>query len=738
MISPGDRVARLAGPMSRHPTRFAIAGILVGILGVLGLLRFSVDSGQSLLVGSNSAAGQTYTSFAKSFGSDPVVMVFSARNPTAPYLETNLEKLGALEIDLAHDPRVASVLGPGTAAGSLRQAALAEVSNVLVEYPYFVAETDYIEQVQAGNTDQHALAQRLQTDITDARALLELYVVKAASDAHNARAAYTPQPGDRVIDSRERAVDAAVAQDPLPPLWAEYLAGPGQPTDQAEAKAFFARVTAAFGDCDDQIAGLLKITPSCQVFFERSLLDLPNCPKIGTGAFCAPKGSWAAVLPAPTSGSDSLQILTVRLKPEYVDGQTVAAKGCNSPCNVSTLLDKINSELAHGIASDSYTRSLGSSSLQALQKLGPLQPTECGGANAQQDSACNSAFHDARLPFTSAGAPLLAQGLVRSMTQLLAILFPVALVVMLVILVALFRVRGRAWPLLAAVAATVLTVGVSLLTGTPITPAVLAGVPVLVGLAVDYAVQFVARFDQERARTDDTEPALRTVLMSAGRATMIAGVATIAGLLALALVSGIDGGPLVAVPLVAEFALVLVGGVILAWFAGLFIALPLAVRSCMRGSAPSPPAKPKIATPARTIAIADNWRGVTALAGVFALGGWIALHFVPVQTDVQQLVSSSLPELVNVQTVQAETGYTNEVDVYVQGQVAGPYNQAGTPQNVQWQCQVAAELRKAHTSSVATATSIADFFIASASATAPTSGQLCVQASAAQIGRAHV
>lgn len=719
--------------MSRHPGRFAIAAILIGVLGALGLLRFSVDSGQSLLVGSNSVAGQTYASFTKNFGSDPIVVVFSARNPTAPYLESNLEKLGALEIDLAHDPRVASVLGPGTAAGSLRQAALAEVQNVLVEYPYFVAETDYIEQLQAGNTDQNALSQRLQTDITDARALLTLYVVKAASDAHNARASHTPQPGDLVIDSREKAVDAAVAQDPLPPLWAEYLAGPGQPTDQSEARDFFDRVTAAYGDCDDQIASLLKISPSCQVFFERSLLDLPTCPKAGTGQFCDPKSQWAAVLPKPSAGAESLQIITVRLKANYVGGQAVPAKGCQNPCNVSTLVDKINNQLSHGIANDSYTQSLGSSSLQTLKQLGPLQPTECGGANAQQDAACNNAFHDARLPNTIAGAPLLAKGVVQSMTQLLAILFPVALLVMLMLVVALFRVRGRIWPLLAAVAATVLTVGIALLTGTPITPAVLAGVPVLVGLAVDYAVQFVARFDQERARATDSEAALRIVLEQAGKATMIAAIATIAGLLAMALVSGIDGGPLVAIPLVAEFALVLVGGVILAWLAGLFIALPLAVWSRQRSPvAPAETAVAPDAVPARTLAIADNWRGVTALACVLAVAGWIALHFVPIQTDVQRLVSASLPELVNIQTVQAETGYTNEVDVYVQGQVAGPYDQAGTPQNIEWQCQVAAELRRDHQGSVATATSIADFFIASTSQTAPSSGQLCVQSPSAQ------
>ncbi|TMF15950.1 MAG: hypothetical protein E6I33_05275, partial [Chloroflexi bacterium] len=475
--------------MSRKPRRFAIVAIIVGALGATGLLRFSVDSGQSLLVGSRSSAGQTYASFSQTFGSDPIVIVFTTQyrdttgNPTAPYLERNLEKLGALEIDLGHDPRVASVLGPGTVAGSLRQAAVAEVSNVLSEYPYFVAETDYLAQLQKGATNQQQLSQRLQSDITSAQSLLELYVVRAASDAHNARGAYPQKGGDQVLDTREKAVDAAVAKDPLPPLWAQYLAGPGQPIDQTEAQAFFDRVTAAFGDCNDQIASVLKITPSCQVFFERTLLDLPNCPLVNKGQFCNPKPEWAAVLPRPQPGGDSIAIITVRLKPQYVGDQS----------QVTSLKDKINSQLAHGLGSDAYTKKLSAASLQSLRSLGPLQPTECGG---QADAACTNAFHDARLAYTVAGAPLLGTGVVRSMTQLLAILFPVALVIMALILVALFRVRGRLWPLVAAVAATVLTVGVALWTGTPITPAVLAGVPVLVGLAVDYAVQLVARYNE--------------------------------------------------------------------------------------------------------------------------------------------------------------------------------------------------------------------------------------------------
>ena len=729
--------------MSRRPLQVALVALLIGLLGATGLFRFSVDAGQSLLVGSSSTAGQTYAKFSQTFGSDPIVLVFSTRqgasvgNTTAPYIERNLQRLGALELDLAHDPRVASVLGPGTAAGALRQAAVSEVNKVLTEYPYFIAETDYLAQLRAGNTDQTALRTRLQNDITQATQLLEIDVGKAAQDAHNARNQYQSKPGDTILDSREKAVDAVVAQDTafIPPLWAEYLAGPGQPTNPTASTQFFARVAAAYGDCDDQLATLLGIQASCQVFFERTLLDLPKCPPINSHQFCQPKPQWSAVLPAIQPGAEAFEVITIRLKPQYVGGQSIPAPGCAAPCSAASLVDKVNNELSHGIADDNYTSHLSAASRTTLKSLGPLAPTECGGATAQQDAACNSAFQDKPLTNVIAGAPLLGLGVVRSMSQLLAILFPVALFVMLLLLVGVFRVRGRVWPLLAAVAATVLTVGIGLLTGTPITPAVLAGVPVLIGLGVDYAVQLVARYSEERGRGVSIEESLRAAIGNTGHATLIAAAATLIGLGALALFGGIDWGPLVAVPLVAEFALVLCGGVVLAWLGALFIALPLAVWSDKRTPipvvAPAEDAADIKRGAGRTIAIADNWRGVVFPAAILAIAGWVLLHVVPVQTDVQALLAPTLPELGNIQTVQSETGYTNEVDVYMQGQVVtGPIDaQTGTPVSVEWQCGAASLIRTDHADTVVQATSIGDYVIASGSNTASGSSAQCVPTS---------
>ncbi|HZU77856.1 MAG TPA: MMPL family transporter, partial [Dehalococcoidia bacterium] len=672
----------------------------------------------TLLAGSQSQAGQTYTAFSKDFGSDPIVLVFTAQNPSAPYLEPNLERLGALEIDLAHDPRVASVLGPGTVAGSLRQAAVAEVNKVLTEYPYFVAETAYLEQVQKGTTNQQALSQAFQSAYTDAQQLLAVYVDRAATDAHNARAAYKDQPGDRIIDSRERAVDAAVAKDPIPPLFAEYLAGPTNTANPAAAQQFFTRVAAAYGDCDDTIAALLKVTPSCQVFFERTLLDLPNCPTVSSQQFCDPKPQWSAVLPRPATGSEAYEIVTIRLKAQYANDTSV----------IQALQNKITTYLAHGIGSDPYTQSLSPASRSNLTSLGPLNPTECGGAGQSNAAACYAAYHDAKLSYVIAGAPLLAMGVARSMTSLLAVLFPVALLVMLLLLVGIFRVRGRWLPLLAAVAATVATIGLTLAINIAVTPAVLAGVPVLLGLGVDYAVQLVARYQEQRVNGDSAEIALRTVLRNTGGATIAAALATLVGLGALLVVTGIDAGPLVAVPLVAEFALVLCIGVVLAWLGALFVAMPFAVWSDRRKPLAAAGAGTQIRPATRTLAIADNLRGIIALAVVTALAGWVLLGRVPVQTDVQQLLASSLPELSNIETVQAETGYTNEVDVYVHGNaVTGAIDtSSGAPQTVVWQCIAASAIRTVHASQVVNATSIGDYVIGAGATVSGSSSPSCV------------
>ncbi|MDQ6856242.1 MAG: MMPL family transporter, partial [Candidatus Dormibacteraeota bacterium] len=731
---------RVAGPMARHPLMVLLLALLTCAGLATGFVRFNVDAGQSLLVGSNSSAGQANQLFTKSFGTDPIVVVLTAGNPTAPYLEKNLQRLTALEQDLAHDRRVAQVLGPGTVANSALSATTAEVAKVLTEYPTFVAETAYLDARQKGQSDATKLQTQFQTNVTNAQQLLELYVARAAADAHQARQAYqqTAIPAaDKILDSQEKAAEAAVVKDPLPPLFAEYLAGPGNAVDTASSRDFFDRLTAAFGDCDSSIAQLLGINPTCQIYLARILLDLPNCPAEGAvkaanakgqEVFCSPKSAWAAVLPTPSTNANGAivarEVITVRL--------TAAAAADRT--SVLAIRQKINDQLTSGIATDDFTKTFTAAQLTQLKQLGPLAPSDCGGANQQQNASCFTKYHDRPFQFIIAGAPLLTYGVVDSMSQTLIILLPFVMVLMAILLVVTFRVRGRLWPLLAAVGAGGATVGLSLWLGIPVTPAVLAGVPVLVGLAVDYAVQLVARYDESRQGGADREAAIEEAMLRSGPATFTAAVATLAGFGTLMVFAGIDAGPLVSIPLVAEFALVLFVGVIVSWLAALFIALPAAAlwgreRPGAGGTTPAGPARAE-----RTTAIATAWRGAVVPAVIVALVGWFLLPRVPVQTQVDQLLASSLPQLQDVNTVRDQTGYGNEIDIYLKGQVAGPYNQPGTPGNVTWQCQISEGIRTLHADQVALATSIADFFIAASSSATPSARSACVSGSVGTSG----
>ena len=125
-----------------------------------------------------------------------------------------------------------------------------------------------------------------------------------------------------------------------------------------------------------------------------------------------------------------------------------------------------------------------------------------------------------------------------------------------------FRTRLRLLPLALALAAAGLTFGALSLAGGSLTMASIAVLPVLIGLAVDYAIQFHARFDEEVTRRAegaggavDTRSAATAAAAAGGPTILTAGVATAVGFLVLLL------SP---VPMVRGFGALLVVGIALA------------------------------------------------------------------------------------------------------------------------------------------------------------------------------
>ena len=291
--------------------------------------------------------------------------------------------------------------------------------------------------------------------------------------------------------------------------------------------------------------------------------------------------------------------------------------------------------------------------------------------------------------YTVTGAPVVVADLSTSLQDSIVLLLVAALVVMAATLLLIFRTpRARLLPLGIALAAAALTFGGMALVGASLTMASIAVLPVLIGLAVDYAIQLQSRWDETRAR-EGTDPVATAARVGAIAAPTIltAVIATAVGVLVLLL------SP---VPMVQGFGLVLVAGIVLAFAcamtAGIAV-LTLSARYAGRGPRVLASAWGELAAagrgavdllraggrrvgfkprPARRPVfervldfVIARPRTVLACALALAVIGWIADAGTRVVSDIQKLMPQSLPALQDLNTLQRSTGVSGEIDVTV-------------------------------------------------------------------------
>jgi len=289
------------------------------------------------------------------------------------------------------------------------------------------------------------------------------------------------------------------------------------------------------------------------------------------------------------------------------------------------------------------------------------------------------------------GAPVLIGELSDSISRSILILLIAAVIVMALTLGIVFRSRLRLLPLAIALASVALTFGVMAISGIGLTMASIAIVPILIGLAVDYAIQLQSRFDEQGP---PLASAVRAVAARGAPTILAAAAATAAGFLVLVL------SP---VPMIRGFGLLLVIGIALA----LTCALTLGVAAAAlleRRSSPTPPvianAGAAWTDAGRMITATGLWRSVAgrlgswaaavlrvavekpgrvlAVAAALALVGWGLDTQAKVESDVQKLVPSSLPALHDLQQLQKVSGVGGEVNVVVEAE------NASSPAVVAW------------------------------------------------------
>ncbi|GEM02082.1 MMPL family protein [Halolactibacillus halophilus] len=97
---------------------------------------------------------------------------------------------------------------------------------------------------------------------------------------------------------------------------------------------------------------------------------------------------------------------------------------------------------------------------------------------------------------TVTGKPVLDLSMRESMQESMQLMIIMAVGLMVVVLLLIFKVKWRVFPLLVVLLATVATIGFMGWVNVPITMVSMAVFPILIGLGIDYAIQFQNRYHE--------------------------------------------------------------------------------------------------------------------------------------------------------------------------------------------------------------------------------------------------
>ena len=284
------------------------------------------------------------------------------------------------------------------------------------------------------------------------------------------------------------------------------------------------------------------------------------------------------------------------------------------------------------------------------------------------------------------GSPAFTKQMSEGLTSNMGILIGGALILMIITMGILFSyVRHRFMPVLLVALGLVTSLGLMGLAGISLNMAVIGAFPVLIGLGIDYAIQFHARFDEE-ARKGSLEDAVFVTVTRTGPAVMYAMLATSMGFLAMMVST---------VPMIRSFGIVSIIGINTCFWISCIgmptLALlvnykpkPQQTGQCYAVGTdacdtiidnPKNQAKNKKKgsfsygefLTSTSVKIAKNPIPVLLVAGLIALIGFQIDPTIPVSSDENSFVPSDMPAKINIDKVTRIIGATSTADLLIQG-----------------------------------------------------------------------
>jgi hydrophobe/amphiphile efflux-3 (HAE3) family protein len=296
---------------------------------------------------------------------------------------------------------------------------------------------------------------------------------------------------------------------------------------------------------------------------------------------------------------------------------------------------------------------------QAITRLVGNASLEDEGAASERVMAVMQVEPFENATTTTTGAAVLLKDLNDYLKGGMLTLGAIAVGIMVVILLLLFGVRWRLLPLFVILVGVTWAFGLAGYLGIPLSVVTIAGLPVMLGVGIDYAIQMHSRIEEEVV-IDRAEHPIQEASVNLGPALLVVTFDAIFAFLALRFAK---------VPMIRDFGLLLAVGI--AAICVCSIVLPLAILGIREYRSPTKGRDFSHGNLAKLVvwlgALPSKAAVPLAIGSVIVfVGGIVVEDQLEIQSDPEEWVNQDTQVIKDINTLKSETGSSAELGIFVE------------------------------------------------------------------------
>ena len=264
------------------------------------------------------------------------------------------------------------------------------------------------------------------------------------------------------------------------------------------------------------------------------------------------------------------------------------------------------------------------------------------------------------ISYVISGQPVLDSSLRTEMKTNMVMMVLLAVLIMLFVLAMVFKVRWKMLSLGIILVSVIATLGFMGILSVPITMVSMAVFPILIGLGIDYSIQFHNRYEEEKS--------VKKSISQIGKAVATAVFATVLGFISL------YASP---VPMIQDFGKMLTIGVIISFVGSVFLLMPILhlreksnKENENNANAEKKAIVKKVTLLEKILKASTKWVikfSIPILIITISLSclGFFADKNVGVETDIETFMPQDMEALEDIHTIRDKVGSTDQIAVYI-------------------------------------------------------------------------